>query len=305
MFDSATLAQAFDARLGQRRVLIVYNPTAGGRRRARLERAVAQLKARGCAVTLRDTRRRGDAEEFARTFDDTRHDIIVAAGGDGTINEVANGLMGKSVPLGLIPLGTANVLAAELGLPETPEGQADAIAMGAVQPINVGVANGRCFLMMAGVGFDAHVVEQVDPKLKRALGKLAYVWRSLVGFVRHPFKTYRLMIDGKPHEAASAIIANGHYYGGKFVCAREASLQDPAFHVCLFKSEGPFSAMRYAAWLVLGRLHKLPDFEVVRAKSVVIEGYEAEPVQGDGDVLARLPLTAISRGEPLNLLVPA
>lgn len=294
-------------KLGRRpqRVLIIFNGRAGGGRRSCLERAVARLEEHGCAITIRETHAPGDAEAFARSADEADFDAVVAAGGDGTINAVVNGFKETTMPLGVIRLGTANVLAAELGLPETPEEQADVIAQGVVQPVHVGLANDRRFLMMAGVGFDAHVVDQMDRKLKRKLGKMAFLWRAIVAVFRYPYGTYRLLLDGRPYEAASAIIANGRHYGGTYVCAPEARLEDRGFHVCLFKSKGPLSAIRYGIALIRGRLHARSDFEVIRARSVVIEGRADEPVQGDGDVIVRLPLTAVSCREPVNLLIPA
>ena len=288
-----------------RSVLVIFNPTAGWRRRARLDRVLARLGELGAAVTLYETTARGDAERAAREVPAGQFDAIVAAGGDGTINEVINGLAGRNLPLGIIPLGTANVLAAELGLPASDEALARTIALGATQPVKLGEVNGRRFAMMAGVGFDAHVVASVDTGMKRLVGKLAYAWETLRGFFRFDFRPYRLTIDGRTYEVASAVIANGHYYGGRFVCAPEARLSDPDLHVCLFKSVGPWAALRYTAWMMMGRLHKLPDFEVVRAQSVTVEGAADEPVQSDGDVSTHLPLKAGISGDRLDMLVPA
>ncbi|PIW26585.1 MAG: lipid kinase [Rhodospirillales bacterium CG15_BIG_FIL_POST_REV_8_21_14_020_66_15] len=288
-----------------RKVLVIFNPTAGMRRRARLDRVLARMRAFGADVTLYETAARGDAERAARETPAGPFDAIVAAGGDGTINEVINGLAGRQVPLGIIPLGTANVLAAELGLPGDDDGLARTIALGCTRPITLGEVNGRRFVQMAGVGFDAHVVASVDAGLKRLIGKLAYVWETLRGFFRFRFRPYRLTVDGKAYDVGSAVIANGHFYGGRFVCAKDARLGDPRLHVCLFKSVGPWSALRYAAWMVLGRLDRLPDYEVVPATSIVVEGMAGEPVQGDGDIVARLPLAARVSADRLDMLVPA
>ncbi|MAO55725.1 MAG: lipid kinase [Rhodospirillaceae bacterium] len=288
-----------------RNALVIFNPTAGGRRRARLDRVLAHMRALGAVVTLHETTARGDAERTAREAPADVHDVIVAAGGDGTINEVINGLAGRDVPLGIIPLGTANVLAAELDLPTDAEGLARTIALGRLQPVTLGEVNGRRFVQMAGVGFDAHVVASVDTGMKRLVGKLAYVWETLRGFFRFDFRPYHLIVDGKAYDVGSAVFANGHFYGGRFVCAREARLTDPHLHVCLFKSVGPWSALRYAAWMMLGRLDKLPDYEVIPATSIVVEGAAGEPVQGDGDIVATLPLDARISADRLDMLVPA
>ena len=288
-----------------RKTLVIFNPTAGMRRRAKLERVLAHMRALGADVTLHETSARGDAERTARDAALGRYDVVVAAGGDGTINEVINGLVGQHVPLGIIPLGTANVLAAELDLPADEEGLARTIALGRTQAVNLGEVNGRRFVQMAGVGFDAHVVASVDTGMKRLIGKLAYVWETLRGFFRFSFRPYHVIVDGKTYEVGSAVFANGHYYGGRFVCAKEARLFEPRLHVCLFKSVGPWSALRYAAWMLLGRLDKLPDYEVVPATSIIVEGAAGEPVQGDGDIVTHLPLDARIATDHLDMLVPA
>ncbi len=127
-----------------------------------------------------ETTRPGDAEKTANLLQAADFDVVVAAGGDGTINEVANGLIkatGAVPPLAIIPLGTANVLAEEIGLRGQPAAIAKAIACGDRITVHLGLANGRHFIMMAGVGFDAHVVANVDLALKRRTGKIAYAWR--------------------------------------------------------------------------------------------------------------------------------
>ncbi|MGB0681815.1 MAG: diacylglycerol/lipid kinase family protein [Magnetovibrionaceae bacterium] len=288
-----------------RRILIIFNPIAGNRSGGRLERVIAALRARGLSVTLKPTGKRGDAEAFARELSPADYDVVVAAGGDGTINEVANGLSSEGPPLAIIPLGTANVLAAEIALPKSAEAIAEVIATGEARQVNVGIVNDRRFLLMAGVGFDAHVVANVDPAIKKAVGKLAYVWETFRGLFKFPFKTYRITIDGIPYEAASAVIANGRFYGGTFTCAPEARLEEQAFHVCLFLKGGRLQTMLYAAWLAMGRLHKRHDIKIVRGSEVVIDGPADEPVQGDGDILATLKADAKVAPKMMRLVMPA
>src|SRR5262249_4555204 len=150
-------------------------------------------------------------------------------------------------------LGTANVLAAELGIDTLAEA-AEAATAGRPLLCRPGLANGRAFVMMAGVGFDAHVVAGVSAPLKRLLGKGAYVLEMLRQLRRFPFPCYRVEIDSAVHEATSAIIAHGRYYGGRFVVAPEARLDQPELHVCLFRRGGPWHTVRYALALALGRL---------------------------------------------------
>ena len=288
----------------RRRVLVIHNPTAGWRRRRRFERILNALVREGVDVDVRPTTKRGDAEAFARAASSNTHDVIAVAGGDGTVNEVVNGLADPRLSLAVIPLGTANVLAHEIGLGGSATEIARTIAHAEPRKISVGVVNGRRFVMMAGFGFDAYVVSQVKPGVKRLLGKGAYVLSTLVALMSFRFPKYRVTVDGETFDVASAVIANGHFYGGTFVCARDARLEDPTLHAVLFMKPGPWRALRYAVWLSLDRLDKLPDVKIVPATDIAVERVDNGPVQGDGDILAHLPARITLAPAALALLMP-
>jgi len=281
---------------------VIFNPTAGARRRRKLDRVLKELEALGCAVSLRETAARGDAEAIARDADQSDYDLVAVAGGDGTINEVINGLADSPLPLALIPLGTANVLANEIGL--TLGDAARAIAQGASRPVYPGQANGRRFAMMIGIGIDARIVEGIDPRLKRASGKFAYVWSGIRAIVQHRRVAYRFIIDGKPYEAAGAIIAKGHFYGGRFIVARNARLDAPTLHAVLLNRSGRWNILRYGIGIAMKRIDRLPDVRVVEAKSIRVEGHDGEVAQADGDLAAALPLDISVAEKPLLLIQP-
>jgi len=292
-----------------RRLTVVFNPTAGARRRARLTATLDLLRRAGCEIALHPTAAKGDAEAIAGALGSNgATDMLVVAGGDGTINEAVNGLLAKAngtlPPVALVPLGTANVLAAEIGLALSPAAVAHAITDGVPTPAYVGTANGRCFTAMAGVGFDAHVVAHVSLRLKRRLGKGAYVLESLRQLFRFGFPGYLVTVDGQTFEAASVIVAKGHYYAGRFVCAPDARIDRPELHVCLFERNGRWNALRYALALALGRLPHLPDVRIVTGRSVSITGPQGDPVQGDGDIIATLPVQIGLASRQLPLTVP-
>ncbi|MFN8758464.1 MAG: diacylglycerol/lipid kinase family protein [Tagaea sp.] len=287
------------------RLLVIYNPIAGRRRRRFLSRVLEALERRGLSVRLEPTRRRGDAEALARGARTGGADRVVVAGGDGTINEALNGLEGPVPPLGIVPLGTANVLAHELGLGARAEAVAAAIAEGSPRAVTLGLVNGRRFSMMAGVGFDAHVVRDVSPRLKRAIGKGAYALETLRQLFVFAPRTYDLRIDGAAHRAASVIVCNGHYYGGKFVAAPAARLDAPEFQVVLFGRAGRLAILRYALALAFGRLPALADVTILPARTVEIAGPTGEPVQADGDILAHLPARFDAVPEAAKLVGPA
>ncbi len=290
--------------------LVIFNPTAGPRRRQRLRAVLKSLRAQDVSVTVCETAAAGDAERIARGA--TGYRTVVAAGGDGTINEVLNGLRARKddCVLGIIPLGTANVLARELGIDaRSAEKIAAPIVAEARRAITVGTANGRSFAMMAGVGFDAHVVSNVDLRVKRRVGKFAYVLASLLELVAYRPRTYEVEIDGHCDTASSVVIANGHFYGGPYVVSRDASLDDPQLHVCLFRGTGRWNAVRYLWGLVSGRLDRFPDFDVIPATRLKVRPGDrcdrVEPVQGDGDIVATLPVEVSIAGGGLEVVRPA
>ena len=275
--------------VSERRLLVIFNPTAGARRRRRFEAVLAELRRLGCEVTVRPTGDRGDAEQLAASADPNRYDVVVVAGGDGTVNEVINGLAGARLPLAIVPLGTANVLAAEIGMATDARTVARTIALGRPRPISVGVANGRRFLLMAGTGFDAHVVQHVDLALKRRIGKAAYALQILRQLRRFAFPEYTVTIDGASWKAASVLVANAHFYGGRFVCAPEARMDSPVLHVCLFERAGRWYVAAYALALLLGFLHRMPGYRILPAKHIEIRHPDGAAIQSDGDFVGLTP----------------
>ncbi len=301
------------------RFIVIRNPVAGRRNPTLLRDTLAALRSGGHEVVVHDTARRGDAERLARDAEGGPDLRIVAAGGDGTINEVVNGLMLRNddiaPPLGILPLGTANVLAGELGLRIKPASVVEALTSAAPTLVHIGrlsTAAGivRHFSLMAGAGFDAKVVAGVDGGLKRRLGKGAYVWRSAVEMTRPVNALYAVDIDGVRHEAASVIVTRARRYGGPYQIAPDADLRTSGLSACLFERGGRYNVLRYGAALVRDRLPRTAGFRVVPATSVrimpLVNGHsQREPVQLDGDDAADLPVTVDVAPRRLRLLMPA
>lgn len=288
-----------------RHILAIFNPAAGRNRRQRFDEIVNLLRKEGCVVTVRKTDARGDAEVIVRESGASGFDLVAAAGGDGTINEVVNGLAGTGLALGIIPIGTANVIADEIGLSKDPREIARVLAKGPLRPIRVGRANGRRFVMMAGVGFDANVIRTVSLKLKKVLGPLAYVWTSAVQGFRDPFAHCAVTVDGQGYSTVSAVACNGRRYGGPFIAAPKANLADDSFQVVLMKGRGWFSVARYGVSLVFGKVAMWPDVEVITGRDVVISGATGQAVQADGDIIAALPVRIVIDPEPVRLAFPS
>jgi diacylglycerol kinase (ATP) len=288
-------------------MVIVFNPVAGRRRAQLLWRVLDVLVANGVRLDLAETHRPGHAESLARDAAQRGETMVVAAGGDGTIAEVANGLMGSSARLGVIPLGTANVLAHELGLPFSPRAVAAALAFGRTCQLWPGLAHGaegsRMFVQMLGVGFDAHVVRNVSFPLKEIFGKGAYALQSARELTRYRFPVIRLRIDDQETEAASVIISKGRLYGGRFRLAAEAMPADPGFSVVLFDFSGPGAALMYGAALPLNMLGKAPGVRHVRARRIIFLQNETVPAQSDGDPAGAAPLWVGDAPAPLRVVM--
>jgi diacylglycerol kinase (ATP) len=290
-------------------MVIIFNPTAGRRRAHLLWRVLDVMVANGIYIELTETSASGEAEALARSAAARGSSLVVAAGGDGTIAEVANGLMGSGARLGVIPLGTANVLAHELGLPFAPRAVAAALAFGRTRPLWPGLAQGpersRLFVQMLGVGFDAHVVHNLPPQLKRACGRGAYVLQSTRELVRYRFSRVRVRLDGTEAEAASVIVSKGRLYAGPYLLAPEARTDEPGFSVVLFDHNGPGAAALYGAALPMGRLAACPGLRRIRARCIEFVGNEAAPAQADGDPAGVAPITVTDAPQAIPVVIAA
>jgi diacylglycerol kinase family enzyme len=201
-----------------------------------------------------------------------------------------------------------NVLAAELGIGKTPEGIADIILQGREKPIYLGSVNDRRFVLMAGIGYDAWVVDNVDLALKKKVGKLAYVLSMLKQLRHFGKKTYQLTVDGERYQANSVVITNGRYYAGSFVLSRQADLSKPTTQVLMISGNSPLKFIGILLGLPLGIMEKMPGMKSIAGRHIQIEQLNAtgqrEPVQADGDSLAELPLNLQMEDSPVRLLVP-
>jgi YegS/Rv2252/BmrU family lipid kinase len=292
-----------------RDMLIVFNPTAGAGRRRRLARALAALAARGLRPPVAETAGPGDASGIASEAARRGVGVVVAAGGDGTIAEVAAGLEGSGAALGLLPLGTANVLAWELGLNLAPEQAAGVLAQGRtglVWPGHARFADGRrrLFVQMLGAGFDAAVVAGLDLRLKRRLGRAAYVVQALAELPRYRFPPILARLDGEEMQVAGVIVSKGRLYAGRHLLAPGAQPAEPGFQVVLLRHGGVAAALLAGLALPLGLVPRLPGVEIRRAGLVRLAGQVDGPVQADGDLAGRLPVEVADAAAPLRILLP-
>ena len=307
-----------------RSLTVIYNPAAGQRRGAFFTRVLAALEERGWRAELRTTAGPGDARDMAAAAAREGTARLAVAGGDGTIHEAVNGLASVALPssglssglssgqssgqsgplLGIIPLGTANVLAQEIGLPVKPDPVATTLTGRREIDTRLGRIGEKHFLLMAGAGFDAEVVAGVSQPLKRKLGKGAYVWETLRQGFRYDFPELTLSVDGDPATARSLIVARARHYGGSFVLSRDAGLETEGLQAFLFEEGGPLAVLRYSLGLMLGRLERTRGVERRAVTRIVIEAPAGRPLQADGDCVGTTPVEIALSDRRLRLLVP-
>ena len=284
------------------RILLIANPIAGGNARARIARAQAYLQQRGCTVDLRLTGARGDARRAGAEARAGGYDRVIAGGGDGTLNEVLNGLAPSAIPLAFLPLGTTNVLALEVGIPFAVEAACDIALDGEPRPVCLGRAGEERFLLMLSAGFDAEVVYRVNHRLKRWTGKFAYVWGALTQLLRSPPPAVELVRgeDGLVLRGYGVVVGNARLYGGKFSFTLGADLEAPELDVCLLLRPGRLALLGAVRRVALGRPLSGAQALQFRTRSLEIRGCGVH-AQFDGDYLGRLPLQV--RAEPDQLLL--
>lgn len=289
--------------------ILIYNPMAGRLRRRpeRLVQAVEKLTQWGWNVSLRATTGPMAAAKMARKAVLEAPDVILAAGGDGLINEVINGMAGSEIPLGILPGGTANVLATELGIrsnliraaADLPGWRAAPIALGYLE------ARGeapRYFCCMAGVGLDAMVVYRVNARIKAVAGKLAYYVASFAQLGRR-LPLLEVSVNGCSKTCSFALISRVKNYGGDLWIARQASLLSDDFEAVLFEGASTWPYLSYWASILLGR--DAPGIRRLRVKELQLTGKDPGVfIQVDGELAGQLPARVSIVPGALRLLVP-
>lgn len=236
--------------------------------------------------------------------------MIVAAGGDGTINEVAEGIVHSPVPLAILPGGTANVLAVETKLGTNLERAAEGVDKLHPRRISVGrvTADGgrvsRHFLCMAGIGLDAHIVYKVNAALKARAGKLAY-WAAGWSLIGRSLPEFDIEIDGRRRRCSFALISRVQNYGGDFSIARKVTLFDDQFEVVLFEGRSTLRYVKYLLGMLLNRLDGMKGVTVLTATRVVASCPDDNRVyvQVDGEFAGPLPAEIRIVPDALTLMV--
>ena len=294
-------------------ITLIYNPMAGSlRRRPELAQRAAEWLAAMGDVRLMPTTGPETAGALASEAVANGAAIVVAFGGDGTINEVANGMIGSAVPLGILPGGTANVLCVETGLGTNPEKAAKRL-VSASEPVRIAAGKmtkpdgfTRHFLVMAGIGLDATVVQEVNQTVKKHLGKVAY-WIAGFGMAARTLPQFNFELAGKTSRRSFVLVSRVRNYGGDLEIARNVSLLDPCFETVAFEGKNSLRYLPYLGGVAMGQVGKLPGVSVAPATRLTCGPVNGDrvPVQLDGELAGFLPAEFCIVPDALTLLIPA
>ena len=318
---------------------LIYNPCSGqvvvGHE---LDNVVAMLSRSGWSVALRETSQPLEATELARQAANRGAGVVISAGGDGTVNEVANGLVNTDAALGVLPVGTTNSWALQMGIPAPNPmipgrktvklvanleeriarplpanyyrkvllDAARVLVEGRTVAVDVGEISGRYFLMWAGIGLDAAILESISLKEKRALGTWAYVFTAIGSGYRYSSTDVWLNLDGKVIKVSTPLIvvSNIQLYGGVLTIGAKARVNDAKLDVCVFKGEGFFTFVQHAL-KVLSRHHlRDPKIEYYQCSEIIVESNRALPVHVDGDPFTETPVAIRTVSSALKVIVP-
>jgi len=279
--------------------LIILNPAA---RSDKARGTWADIQKFSRAVT-RLTSAPGDARALAAWAVEKGFRAVVAAGGDGTINEVVNGLAGSDVALGVLPVGTMNVFAAELGLPNDLKAAWQVVRQGVLRTIDLARANEQYFVQLAGVGFDAQALQETTWEAKRSLGPLSYLISAAQIAARVPPKL-RVEADGVEREGCFVLVGNGRYYGTKLAFFKDAKHDDGKLDVLIFKNLGYLDIARYVGTVLMGNHTEQKDVEYFQTKRAVVRSESTVPVEVDGELATEVPVTFRISSKKLRVFVP-
>jgi len=285
-----------------KKTVVILNPAARGQRAHRL-RARVEALTRG--AVLRSTSTWGEAESLARAASEEGFEKVVAAGGDGTVNEVVNGIAGTGAALGLLPLGTMNVFATELGLPGNDlERCWQIICEGQPRFVDLPSANGKHFVQLAGVGFDAQVVKETSLALKRSFGPLSYIMSAAQIAARQP---PRLRIESEnavTEEGSFVLVGNGRLYGGRFPFFKQAVIDDGLLDVLVFKRLNYLEIIRYLQDVIFSSQITSPEVEYFQTTSLRVASEGDVPVEVDGELIGNCPVQFDIRSRGLRVFAP-
>jgi len=299
------------------RYYLIVNPISGQRRHDKRIQEVQEFFAQqNIPLDVSKTQYSGHAYALAKRARDENKEyrVIIAAGGDGTVSEVANALAGSSIPLGILPWGTTNVFALEMGFPKSLKAQCRLLLKPHIAALDLGRCNGKGFLLMAGIGFDAYTLRSM-PNIKQGLGPLAYAMAAFQSFSRYKAPAIRYWTkDSRPREARYLLASNTSKYGGIFSLAPRANPLDGKLDIYAFREKGKNRYFKLALNLLFSairpesrfrrRLLALQD-SIFRSTSLHLESDVPVFIQLDGDYFGQLPAELWIDPKALKIILPS
>lgn len=290
------------------RAKLILNPTSrhavsAGRLR-KIERALAE---RGFSLKTCATAKPGEAREQAARAKDESFQMVICAGGDGTIHEVINGIAGSDLVLGILPMGTGNVLAWDMNIPLDIQKACEVLVTGRIRTIDLGLTSvGSYFSCMAGVGLDAQVVREVDPTMKGILGMIAYPLTAVRTVLRYGLPELTIDIDGKkpPLTGYSVVICNSRHYGGRFTLCHHAVIDDGWLDVCILQEHHASAIIRSGVSVAMNHHEAVEGLTFHRGRSVHVSSNRKVLVQSDGDIIGTTPIGFSIAPQALKVMAP-
>ena len=292
--------------MGFKKAAMIVNPIAGTINKDHLHNWVETIVGeKNIALTSMHTKGPGDAERLVREAREDGHDVVIAAGGDGTVNEVASALWGTEMPIAIIPCGSGNGLARSLGIPLDVEKAARMVALGNVAKIDRGELNGKNFYCTCGLGFDAEVSMKFAREPRR--GKMTYIKTAFKEFANYKPKKYTLITENVSMEFEALLLAvcNCPQYGNNAFIAPEAQLTDGWLDVTIVRAGHIVNEVRAGVELFSGKLNKNILVDTLKVKKARIVLDEPQPLHVDGEPLdaeGTLEIRCAERG--LKVVVP-
>lgn len=284
-----------------KKIAIIFNPKAGSGKKTILVRIMQKLSNTN-KVELFETKAIGDATNISRKESDN-FDIVIAAGGDGTIHEVANGI-GHNTLLGIIPMGTANIIAIEAGITNSVNHICKIINEGVSKKVFTPTINNQKFILMVGIGYDAQVVNNINPKLKKIFGKLIFVFEAFKQFFKLKDFNISVKADGQVYNGNWILVTNAKHYAGPFSITNNTNIFNHKLICYIFNNLTKLNFLQ-SLWFIIfyGDLSRSKHIITLDIDSAEITSSSQMPVQCDGELFDYFPLNIKKNKEYINLIV--
>jgi len=286
------------------RFLLIHNPLAG-RRGNRLKKGVVEgLKSHGAQITsIEESDMATVVARISKIGPMAQFDAVIVSGGDGTVRAVVSSLWQQQIPLGLIPSGTGNVLAHEIGQPFCKNRLVEVLLHGPEIAFQASQINGKPFLLMAGIGFDAEVIARLNLATKQRLGKLAYAWPIFRTLLDKP-EEFDCEIDGTKHKATWLIATRSSHYAGSFIIAKSANLKKPGMTAVVFTASTRLGRMQELFAIASSKITQQKSIKMVACHNISVFSTKPRAIQADGDESGITPAKISTGHSTVHLIVP-